>query len=130
MILKTKNAIIPDAEINTIIGSPLLTLKINMIEFVDSGEGLLSKKVMNFGLESENPLKFSLLTGFAKFISEIEKSNLDNDKTFLNKLMSADECTYVYWGCGSCGDNHCRVDVYCNSSGGSTPDYSYCELCC
>lgn len=41
---------------------------------------------------------------------------------------STGDCTYVWWGCGSCGDGAARVDVYCGS-GGSEPDYSYCEAC-
>ncbi|HEY0501881.1 MAG TPA: hypothetical protein VGD42_00170 [Lysobacter sp.] len=43
--------------------------------------------------------------------------------------VNADECTYVYSGCGSCADGGAKVEAYCSSSGGSRPDFSWCEPC-
>jgi hypothetical protein len=42
--------------------------------------------------------------------------------------LALDNCSYVYWGCGSCGEGSARVDAYCGS-GGSQPDFSWCEAC-
>ncbi len=46
----------------------------------------------------------------------------------VSKHFAAETCSYVYWGCGSCGEGGARVDVYCGS-GGSQPDFSWCEAC-
>lgn len=43
--------------------------------------------------------------------------------------VNADECTYVYSGCGSCSDGGAKVEAYCSSSGGNLPDFSWCEQC-
>lgn len=43
-------------------------------------------------------------------------------------LRENDECTVVYYGCGSCENNGARVEYYC-SSGASQPDYVSCEAC-
>ena len=129
MLLKTKNARILD-EKTKVGGKPLLTFQINLEQLKLSEGKSLGEKAMSFALETESSVKFSMFSALAKFITEIEKSEQDNDRKFLECLNSANDCTYVYWGCGSCGDNYCRVDVYCDSSGSGTPDYSYCELCC
>ena len=39
------------------------------------------------------------------------------------------DCTYVYYGCGSCGDGLALVEVYCSSTGGPQPDGQWCEVC-
>ena len=44
-------------------------------------------------------------------------------------MAEINSCTYQYWGCGSCSGDQARVDAYCSSSGGSQPDYSWCEQC-
>lgn len=42
--------------------------------------------------------------------------------------LGGDECTYVYYGCGSCGEGYAVVEAYC-TSGGSQPDFRWCEAC-
>ena len=46
-------------------------------------------------------------------------------------LEEANDCTYVYYACGTCpvADNASYVEVYCNSSGGSQPDGWTCLYC-
>lgn len=57
---------------------------------------------------------------------------LDELKSYDDRkfLMHEDsfECSYVYWGCGSCGADAAQVAAYCGG-GGSEPDYSFCEAC-
>ena len=44
-------------------------------------------------------------------------------------VEEANDCTYVYYACGTCGDNASYVECYCNSSGGSAPDGWTCISC-
>ncbi|MBA3676503.1 MAG: hypothetical protein H0W74_03775 [Sphingosinicella sp.] len=46
-----------------------------------------------------------------------------------SKLSESEECTIVYFGCGSCDDGGARVEYYCSSSGGSQPDWVECQAC-
>lgn len=56
-------------------------------------------------------------------------NSLKGDRPDIHAHLEGGDCSYVYWGCGSCGDGGARVDAYCTSSGGSQPDYSWCEAC-
>ncbi len=44
-------------------------------------------------------------------------------------LDEANDCTYVYYACGTCLGNASYVEIYCNSSGGSQPDGWTCISC-
>jgi hypothetical protein len=48
--------------------------------------------------------------------------------TELGHGAADDDCTYVYYGCGSCGGNSAVVAAYCGG-GGADPDYWWCEPC-
>lgn len=89
---------------------------------------MISEKLLNTAKESSNDFLTMMYLSVSKFISELEKSDDANAKSFLSCLESSDSCSYVYWGCGSCGGDGARVDAYCGS-GGSQPDYSWCEQC-
>jgi hypothetical protein len=65
----------------------------------------------------------------ATHVRDMSRLKSDQTDAALTKLANASTCTSVYWGCGSCGVEFARVDVYCDSSGGSSPDYSYCSAC-
>lgn len=53
---------------------------------------------------------------------------MENKSLNLNSSAKLENCSYVYWGCGSCPSGGARVDAYCGN-GGSQPDYSWCESC-
>jgi hypothetical protein len=54
----------------------------------------------------------------------------DSDDAELAMILEkSNECTVVYFGCGSCANGGARVEYYCSSSGGSDPDYVTCEPC-
>lgn len=46
----------------------------------------------------------------------------------ISVLSTSESCTYEYYGCGSCGGDDAYVLAYCGS-GGSEPDYWWCESC-
>lgn len=62
-------------------------------------------------------------------INRLLVSGANHGAELAKVLEDADECTVVYYGCGSCADGGARVEYYCNSSGGSQPDYVLCEPC-
>lgn len=66
----------------------------------------------------------SLLDGIHAKLQELRR----NKSATVDAHLRSDECSYVYWGCGSCPDGGARVDAYC-SSGSSEPDMSWCEGC-
>ncbi|CAM1357802.1 hypothetical protein [Tenacibaculum xiamenense] len=125
MRIKSENSKLP--HINLEKGKKKLEITINFDNL------LKTKKDLNLRLfETAREVKNDFLAGiyfsFGKFIQEIQNSNEEKAKSFINCLNKSDSCTLVYWACGSCGGNWALVDAYCGS-GGSEPDYSFCELC-
>lgn len=64
------------------------------------------------------------ITRLRRKLVELSESGVAKAGEHLRK----DDCSYVYWGCGSCADGGARVDAYCGD-GGSQPDFSWCEAC-
>lgn len=102
------------------------TLDLSVLKSVAGNK--VSEKIFNQAKITANDLLAGIYFSTAKFVSELEESSDSDAKKYLRCLESSESCTYVYWGCGSCGGDWARVDAYCGS-GGSEPDYSWCELC-
>ena len=58
----------------------------------------------------------------------IEDPSLIDDQ-LRKSLDDSGVCTLVYHACGTCEDGGALVEYYCNSSGGSQPDFTACEPC-
>lgn len=101
-------------------GEPILKIEVNL-KAIRAIEGdSLASKLRSAALQSGSAEVSLLLRSLAESIDGPEDTTA---------IESADTCHEVYWGCGSCGEGASRVDVYCNSSGGSDPDWWYCLGC-
>lgn len=87
--------------------------------------GRLTIKVSNLRGEATIPLGGPLRL----IADQLLAADAVKGKEFRESLEQSEECTVVYYGCGSCENGGARVEYYCSSSGGSTPDYVTCEPC-
>ena len=105
--------------------------KIELIINFDSlkvSDSLLEERLFETAKITNNDFLSNIYFSFGKFIQSLKGTEEKEDKSFLECLNANNSCTLVYWSCGSCGGDWARVDAYCGS-GGSEPDYSFCELC-
>lgn len=88
----------------------------------------LKEKSIPATLKVSAPALFKALNSI-----EITNDSIANDEiiAFKEKLKSSDTCTVVYGACSGCYGvpNAGWVYYYCNSSGGSQPDYTECITC-
>lgn len=96
------DAVIPDVK------KPVAEVKVNWAEYK---------------INSKHPNQKLLDQLFSKRQELMENKSLN-----LESSAKLENCSYVYWGCGSCPGGGARVEAYCGN-GGSQPDYSWCESC-
>lgn len=79
-------------------------------------------------MEVVAPALFKAIT----IVKSTEKSALEQELvSFSEKIQSANSCTVEYGACNGCNgmSDAGWVYYYCNSSGGSQPDYKQCVRC-
>ena len=109
--------------------NPMVDIHIGISSF-KSSKGDLAKQIRETAEHHKDVFLGNVYDSLANHIESLEESKESIDTEKLSKFSNATSCRYVYWGCGGiCGEDGARVDGYCDSSGGSDPDYWYCESC-